>query len=146
MIRVTLVALFHPSVSSYTGHLLSAGQAYLRAATYLRASLHRHPDPYHEEVPIMAQRAVDSFKKFLTLTDYPCEPVRIPYENVTLPGYLCLNPATDAPAPIIICNQGKDGWAMDGKYVVDEAMKRGYHALMWDGPGTENETDWHVMS
>jgi hypothetical protein len=86
----------------------------------------------------MAQHAVDAFEKFLTLTDYPCEPVRIPYENdMTLPGYLCLNRNVDGQAPIIIFNSGKDGWAEDGKNVVDEAMERGYHALLWDGPGKD---------
>ena len=86
----------------------------------------------------MAQTAVDAFDKFVALTKYPCESVRIPYEtNTTLPGYLCLNPhnGRDNPTPTIIFNEGKDGWMQDGKFVVDEAMKRGYSVLLWDGPG-----------
>lgn len=118
------------------GHDLSAGQAYLRAATYLRASMHRHPDPFHEEIPILAKREIKNFVKFLQLSNYPCKQVSIPYENdMTLPGYLCFNPDVDEPAPTLIFNEGKDGWAEDGKYVIDEAIKRGYHALLWDGPG-----------
>ena len=46
------------------GHNLTASQAYLRASTYYRASLHRHPDPFHPEVPEVAQQAVDSFISF----------------------------------------------------------------------------------
>ncbi|CAB9524994.1 20-hydroxy-prefusarin hydrolase FUS2 [Seminavis robusta] len=117
------------------GHDLTAGQSFLRAATYRRASLHRHPDPFHEEVPIVTQQAVDNFEKFLALTSYPCKAVQIPYEDTTLPGYLCINRNAANPAPLIIYNQGKDGWMEDGKNVVDEAMQRGYHVLLYDGPG-----------
>jgi pimeloyl-ACP methyl ester carboxylesterase len=84
----------------------------------------------------MAQLEVDAFEKFLALADYPCQSVRIPYEDdQTLPGYLCLNPNVHGPAPTIIFNEGKDGWAEDGKYVVDEGMKRGYNVLLFDAPG-----------
>ena len=119
----------------YEGHDLSAGQTYLRAATYRRASLHRHPDPFHTEVAVITQQAVDNFDNFVRLTNYPCQAVRIPYEETTLPGYLCLNDQAMDPAPTIIYNQGKDGWMEDGKNVVDESMKRGYHVLLYDGPG-----------
>lgn len=84
---------------------------------------------------LIAQQAVDAFAQFLELSDYPCESVRMPYEDTTLPGYLCLNPSVTGPAPIILFNEGKDGWAEDGKFVVDGAMDRGYHVLLWDGPG-----------
>lgn len=117
------------------GHHRSAGHFYLRAATYRRAALHRHPDPYHAEVPIQSQLAVDAFEKFLVEFEYPCKPVKIPYEDTTLPGYLCINPNVQGPAPTIIFQEGKDGWAEDGKFVVDESLPRGYHVLLFDGPG-----------
>jgi dienelactone hydrolase len=107
----------------------------LRAATYRRAALHRHPDPFHQDMPTLTQKAVDNFDKFLELTKYPCKAVRIPYENTTLPGYLCINKNAVNPAPTIIYNQGKDGWMEDGKNVVDESIQRGYHVLLYDGPG-----------
>jgi pimeloyl-ACP methyl ester carboxylesterase len=119
-----------------TGHNMTAGQSFLRAATYRRAALHRHPDPYDPQVAIHAQLAVDAFTKFLTFSNYPCKPVEIPYEGATtLPGYLCVNPNVVGPAPTIIFNEGKDGWAEDGKFVVDAALPRGYHVLLYDGPG-----------
>lgn len=121
--------------SAEAGHHRSAGQYFLRAATYRRAALHRHPDPYHPEVPIQTQFAVDSFHKFLTEFEYPCKPVDMPYEDTTLPGYLCINPNIDGPAPTIMFQEGKDGWAEDGKFIVDEAIPRGYNVLLFDGPG-----------
>lgn len=78
---------------------------------------------------------MDNFDKFLALTNYPCKSVQIPYEDTTLPAYLCLSPKATNPAPTIIYNQGKDGWMEDGKNVVDEAMERGWHTLLFDGPG-----------
>lgn len=73
------------------GHDLTASQAYLRASTYYRASLHRHPDPFATEVATITQQAVNAFEQFLKLSKYPCEPVRIPYQDgITLPGYLCI--------------------------------------------------------
>lgn len=117
-------------------HDLTAGQAYLRASTYYRAALHRHPDPsYAKEVATIAQQAVDAFEHFLILSNYPCEPVRIPYQDgVTLPGYLCIT-TPNKKAPTIIFNEGKDGWAEDGKFIVDAAIVRGYQVLLYDGPG-----------
>ena len=117
------------------GHHISAGNFFLRAATYRRAALHRHPDPYHPEVAIQAQLAVDAFESFLTETKYPCKPVKIPYEDTSLPGYLCINPNVNQPAPTIIFQEGKDGWSEDGKFIVDESLLRGYHVLLFDGPG-----------
>ena len=117
------------------GHDLSAGQTYLRAATYRRASLHRHPDPFLDQVEVITKAAVANWDNFVRLTNYPCEYVQIPYEDTFLPGYLCMNPNVNHPVPTIIYNQGKDGWMEDGKAVVDESMKRGYHVLLYDGPG-----------
>jgi pimeloyl-ACP methyl ester carboxylesterase len=118
------------------GHDRSAGQSYLRAATYRRASLHRHPDPFHPDVPVITQKAVENFDRFVALTDYPCKYVRIPYENTSLPGYLCSSDLTNSEvAPTIIYNQGKDGWLEDGKNYADEALARGWHVLLYDGPG-----------
>lgn len=77
-----------------------------------------------------------AFERFLNETNYPCQPVKIPYEDdYYLPAYLCLNPNEKGPAPTILFNEGKDGWAEDGKFGVDECMARGYHAVLWDGPG-----------
>ncbi|MBX2798355.1 MAG: alpha/beta fold hydrolase [Myxococcales bacterium] len=120
--------------SEESGHARSASHAYLRAATYYRAALHRHTDPTSAEVPALAQRQVDAFAQFLTLSESPCAPVEIPYEATTLPGYFC-RADTDEPAPVLLFQEGRDAWAEDGKFVADEALSRGYHVLLFDGPG-----------
>lgn len=121
--------------SEAEGHPLSASHAYLRAATYYRAALHRHADPFDPEVAQLAQREVQSFQKFLALSGSPCEAVTFPYEDTTLPGYFCRAESGGEPAPVLLFQEGRDGWAEDGKFIADEALRRGYNVLLFDGPG-----------
>jgi dienelactone hydrolase len=79
--------------------------------------------------------ASTSFRKALKLLKLPAKPVRIPYENTTLPGYFFRSPLAKGPAPVLIVHQGRDGWALHCKYIADAAIRRGYHCLLIDGPG-----------
>lgn len=121
--------------SEADGHPQTAAMAYQRAATYLRAALHRHPDPWDPEVTKLATEAVDLHTRSLLLSNSPCSPVEIPYESTTLPGYFCRAHEAAGAQPTLIFHEGKDGWAEDGKFVVDAAMTRGYNVLLFDGPG-----------
>ena len=116
-------------------HPRSASHAYLRAATYFRAALMRHYHPHSPEVAELTTRQVDAFQRALQLGRSPCKPVEIPYEGSSLPGYFCRAPRAFGPAPVVIFNVGRDVWAEDAKVVADEANARGYHALLFDGPG-----------
>lgn len=129
--RLTRVA----QTSEAAGHRLSASQAWLRAATYYRAALHRHPDPFAAEIKTLAQREVEAFEKYLTLSRSPCRAVKMPYEGTTLPGYYCVSSAVQGRGPVLIFQEGRDGWAEDGRFIADEALKRGFHVLLFDGPG-----------
>ncbi len=117
------------------GHPLIAGQVFLRAASYYRAALHRHPDPRAAEVRQMTELEVSCYTEALKLLSLPATPVKIPYEGTTLPGYLFRSPRTGAKAPLLIVHQGRDAWAEDCTYVAREAMARGWHCLLVDGPG-----------
>ncbi|MET0389807.1 MAG: alpha/beta fold hydrolase [Polyangiales bacterium] len=121
--------------SDADGHRFSASHAYLRAATYYRAALMRHMHPYSPEVAALTTREVEAFQRSLALGDSSCKPVEIPYEQSSLPGFFCPAAHGDGPAPVIIFNVGRDVWAEDAKIIADEANKRGYHALLFDGPG-----------
>lgn len=48
------------------GHRISAGEAYLRAATYYTAALHRHPDPTAPDVRAWTAAAVNCFESAFT--------------------------------------------------------------------------------
>lgn len=116
-------------------HPRSASHAYLRAATYYRTALMRHYHPRSPEVAELTTRQIDAFQRSLALGRSPCKPVEIPYEGGSLPGYFCRAAQRRGPAPVVIFNVGRDVWAEDAKVVADEANARGYHALLFDGPG-----------
>ena len=118
------------------GHTASAGQYYLRAASYYRAALHRHMHPGSPEVKELTEREVACFTLSQKLLGAPMEVVEVPYQGITLTGYFFTSPrSAGAPAPTLIVHQGRDAWAEDCKYYADEAVRRGYNCLLLDGPG-----------
>lgn len=117
------------------GHRTSAGEAYLRAATYHTAALHRHPDPAAPEVRAWAAAAVRCFEGAFTRLDLPVEAAAIPYEDTTLPGWFFRAPPGDGPAPTLIVQQGRDGWAEHCLGIALAAVRRGYNCLLFEGPG-----------
>lgn len=117
------------------GFTVSAGEFYLRSATYFSAALHRHNNPADPMVLKNTQAASVLFRKALELLGIPAKPVQIPYANTTLPGYLFRSPLANGKAPVLIVHQGRDGWAIHCKYLADAAIARGYHCLLVDGPG-----------
>jgi pimeloyl-ACP methyl ester carboxylesterase len=118
------------------GHRRSAGQAYLRAASYYRAALHRHMHPGSAEVKELTEREVACFVRSQELLDGGLQVVAVPYEGLALTGYFYRSPAArGGRAPVLIVHQGRDAWAEDCRYLAQEAMHRGYHCLLIDGPG-----------
>jgi alpha-beta hydrolase superfamily lysophospholipase len=119
------------------GHSSSAGQYYLRAASYYRAAMHRHMHPGSAEVKELTEREISCFTRSQKLLKAPMEVVQVPYEGLSLTGYFytCPASAAGARAPTLIVHQGRDAWAEDCKYIADEAVRRGYNCLLLDGPG-----------
>src|SRR5690606_41197749 len=77
-----------------------------------------------------------SFEEFLSRLDTPAEPVTIPYEETTLPGFALRVDDSGQQRPWIILNNGSDGtdnemWSMGAA----AALRRGYNARIFDGPG-----------
>jgi len=121
--------------SEKAGHRRNAGQAYLRASSYYRAALHRHPEPTDPEVRRMTEKEVAAYTAAIRLLSLPAQQVRIPYEGTTLPAYFFQSPAAAKKAPLLIVHQGRDAWAEDNTHVALEANQRGWHCLLVDGPG-----------
>ncbi|MGZ7444825.1 alpha/beta hydrolase family protein [Paenibacillus sp. TH7-28] len=75
-----------------------------------------------------------TFRQALTLLNHHWEIVTIPYENTKLPGYLYL--AGNRPGPVLIVHGGYDSTAEELYFqVVISALERGYHCLVFEGPG-----------
>ncbi|HVI46485.1 MAG TPA: alpha/beta fold hydrolase [Chitinophaga sp.] len=129
-----LSALGDSCLSSH--HQLTAGESYLRASTYYRAALHRYPDPAAVIVKQLSHKVIEHYNKALTLLAVPYESVSIPYEGTCLPGYFLRAPVKHhKKAPVIIFHSGRDAWAEDNLWIATYAVKRGYHCLLFDGPG-----------
>ncbi|MFJ9943028.1 alpha/beta hydrolase family protein [Streptomyces erythrochromogenes] len=119
------------------GHRISARDGFLRASNYYRSAeffLHGHPcDPRHDHA---YDRSVACFKAAAALYTPVIEPVEIPYEDTTLPGYFYRADDSGAPRPTLIMHNGFDGTAEELHFFgAMAAVERGYNVLAFDGPG-----------
>lgn len=119
------------------GRMLSAGEKYNRAASYLitceRLQAHNSPgrlDLYKRELSL--------FQKAITLGRENCQRVEIPYENTHLSALYVKAEGVEGPAPILIQVNGLDS-TKEMKYRVGLPgwlAKRGVSSLVVDQPGT----------
>ncbi|MFI9103284.1 alpha/beta hydrolase family protein [Streptomyces fildesensis] len=119
------------------GHRVSARDGFLRASNYYRSAeffLHGHPcDPRHDHA---YDRSVACFRAAAALFTPIIEPVEIPYEDTTLPGYLYRVDDSGTPRPTLIMHNGFDGTAEELHFFGAMAgVERGYTVLVFDGPG-----------
>lgn len=118
------------------GHTISASEAFFRAATYFQtAGFYMVAPEDREKARYCRKRGRESFRK--AIKAYPNITFEdIPYENTTLPAYLARSEKASGKGPLIIVNTGFDGTAEDSfNGVAWAAMKRGYHCLIFEGPG-----------
>jgi hypothetical protein len=119
------------------GHIVSAREAFLRASVYWRTGFFylETKDPRQFE---MYQRHRSCFRQAAKLFDPQIEPVSIPYENgKTLPGYFMRAAADGVPRPTVMILGGGDS-TCEEMYDFGggaAAVRRGYNALLWEGPG-----------
>jgi hypothetical protein len=120
------------------GRTASARSSYLRAASYLDEALFftlasKSPTRHHEGVVYSEMEA--AFARAAALFEPAFEPVRIPWEGGTMPGWF-LSPGGKGKRPTVILNNGSDGQNVD-MYVGGgaAALERGWNALILEGPG-----------
>lgn len=122
---------------------VSAREAYLRASNYYATAIvmiDGTKDP-SRRVPTWKQHLA-CWDKFCARLSPPAEKIEIPYENISMPGYLFKPAESGGPWATIIFNNGSDGpvsamWTLG----IAAALKRGYAALIFDGPG-QNAMLW----
>lgn len=117
------------------GQSVSASDAYLRAATYWRASLLHFSYPADPRIRDNGIASYHCYDRYLDLSGYPGEYLRIPYEDSFLPSYLYRSPVARGDAPLLIFFQGRDAWPEDTRWIYDGAIRRGYHCLSVQCPG-----------
>jgi pimeloyl-ACP methyl ester carboxylesterase len=118
-------------------HSISAREAYLRASNYYRTSyLMLYGAPPAAELVRAFERESATFREFASRADPPLEPVEIPYEGTTLPGYFCRSGHVQGRGRTLIATNGYDSTVHEMYFAFAEAAnRRGYHCLLFDGPG-----------
>jgi hypothetical protein len=125
------------AVAESSGRFTSAAGAYLRASNYYRnADFFIHGDLGDPRIVVSGRKSRDSFEKAARHLDYKIEKIRIPYEKTFLPGYFIKSPQAREKAPLLIVHSGFDGTKEEvAVYPGFAAVQRGYHVLVFDGPG-----------
>ena len=118
-------------------HVVSAREAYLRAATYYAmAEFYLHGDPTDPRIRESSAKGRDCFARAAELSETPIEAVSIPYEDTVLPGYFYKVDDSGVPRPTLILQTGFDG-TQEELYCQGAvaAVRRGYNCLTFEGPG-----------
>ncbi|HEY0228625.1 MAG TPA: dipeptidyl aminopeptidase, partial [Mycobacterium sp.] len=121
------------------GHRISGRNALLRAATYYATCVVvadgcAEPDVVRARTFAAYRRC---WEQYLGRLDNPPEPLEIPYEGTTMPGWFFPAPG-EGPKPTLVMVNGADGaasylWPGYGS----EASARDYHVVVFDGPGQQ---------
>lgn len=83
------------------------------------------------------RKQIDAFDRGLALLPSPVEPLRIPFEGTSLPGYLLPAAGRETERrPLVILTNGYDATVTEMYFASAVAVAgRGYHCLFFDGPG-----------
>ena len=126
-----------------------AGPGYLRAAEYRRQSYFflRH-DLSDERVQSGYRDHRSLFRRALPFLPLSVEPVSIPFEPVALNGYMLRADGSDhAPRATVLFPGGFDGTCEEMfKYGARGAVRHGWNALTWDGPGQGGQLIAHGVT
>jgi hypothetical protein len=116
------------------GHHRSAAARYLRASNYYSAASDK-ADATGRFTELW-ERHRAAWDRFVELTDVAVEPISIPYEGTTLPGYFFRGGAPDRRRRTLIFNNGSDG-PVTGTWTraAAEGLARGWNVVGFDGPG-----------
>ena len=124
------------------GHKISAREAYLRASNYYRVAEFLLLDPEDPRAQTTWANSKECFGKAASLFSLPFEPIEIPYEGTTLPGYFYRvddyneDRSGNTSRPTIIIHGGFDS-TLEELYTsaAAPALERGYNCLTFEGPG-----------
>jgi alpha-beta hydrolase superfamily lysophospholipase len=120
------------------GHRHSAKDMYLKATAFYAASYHPlYGEPVDPRLLAAFRKQVYTFEKALALFETPVEPVLIPLGEASMPAYLIPAQGREREVrPLVILTNGYDATITDMYFAsAVAASRRGYHCLLFDGPG-----------
>ena len=94
-----------------------------------------YTDIHSPKVQECARTYMDCYARYLPLSGYPGEYIEILYEDTVLPGHIYRSPYAEGKAPLLVITPGRNTWAEDTRWIYDEAIRRGIHCIIYDGPG-----------
>lgn len=130
--------LAHAEERAASGHNVTAAGFYRRACMLYQMA-ERFRTPKDEPALATFRKSVDCFKRYAALqTDMKIEPVEVPFENGSLPGYFVHAKNTNNPRPpcVVFFNGLDVNKELQFSRGVDDLVKRGMSCLVMDGPGT----------
>lgn len=120
------------------GHRATASEVFLKAACFYAKAYHPlFGEPVDPRIVSSSRAQIDAFNRGLGLCDDPVTPMRIPFEGSSLLAYLipAKGHAQDR-RPLLIVTNGYDASITDAYFgSAVAASRRGYHCLIFDGPG-----------
>lgn len=116
----------------------TARALFLKASCAYAAAYHPlYGEPVDPRLLSAFRRQMAAFARAQALSDPPLEALRIPFGDVAMPAWLL--PAQAAAGdvrPLLILTNGYDATVTDLYFAsAVAASRRGYHCLMFDGPG-----------
>ncbi len=116
----------------------SAREGFLRAsAFYATAYRPLYGAPADPRLVAAFRKQMAAFDRALALSALPIEPLPIPFQGATMPAYLIPAEGRESEVrPLVIFTNGYDATVTDMYFAsAVAASRRGYHALIFDGPG-----------
>lgn len=120
------------------GRRASARALFLKASCAYAAAYHPlYGEPVDPRLLSAFRQQMAAFAKAQALSEPPLEPLRIPFEDGAMPAWLLPAQArADEVRPLLILTNGYDATVTDMYFAsAVAASRRGYHCLMFDGPG-----------
>ena len=120
------------------GHRASARALFLRASCFYASAYHPlYGAPVDPRLVEAFDKQINAFQRAMELSAVPVQPISIPYEGTELPAYLIPAHGRETEVrPLLILNNGYDATITDLYFASGvAALDRGYHVLMFDGPG-----------
>lgn len=116
----------------------SASELFLRASAFYAAAYHPlYGLPVDPRLVSAFRKQTTVLNRGLALSSFPGTPVRIPFEDTSMPAVFI--PAAGRGAelrPLIVLTNGYDATITDMYFAsAAAATRRGYHCLLFDGPG-----------
>jgi len=122
----------------HAGRHATARALFLRASAFFGASYHLlYGAPTNQRLVEAFRRQIAAFTQAMALAAHPAQQLAIPFPGQDLPAWFIPAEGHETQTrPLIIFTNGYDGTVTDMYFAsAVAASRRGYHSLIFDGPG-----------